>query len=346
MALGRYAVQVGLEQATEERENGSSQRGPPPIIDTNDVLACRPNMAGIHEGERTGKPEPNNGQGEPAGTALVEVIKKRSQLLAQAGKRIPNPNLPIQPITSSRLVPRSTLATDTDNQSVDGSQVNLIDVLSQPAANSAALGISASTPAHQPRTLMGEVPSVIKKLTANTQSVPGPPLNAPNDVHPQINITDENAELGHHPIVGSTSLPRAGLNPMADYRLAHSFFVLVLINQSNRFFSFLVEIDSPLCTDITFYPTDVEKTIATIYISSVSFEQLNTLGELFKKALAKEAAVIDMDRLKMVIERAALKTCNVMEVDAADSLSSAIISNFLCGGSSDLISGLSTKLKR
>ncbi|KAA1121220.1 hypothetical protein PGTUg99_025960 [Puccinia graminis f. sp. tritici] len=92
---------------------------------------------------------------EPAGTALVEVIKKRSQLLAQAGKRIPNPNLPIQPITSSRLVPRSALATDTDNQSVDGSQVNLIDVLSQPAANSAALGISASAPARQPRTSMG-----------------------------------------------------------------------------------------------------------------------------------------------------------------------------------------------
>ncbi|KAA1074048.1 hypothetical protein PGT21_012301 [Puccinia graminis f. sp. tritici] len=216
MALGRDAVQVGLEQATEERENGSSQRGPPPIINTDDVLARRPNMTGIHEGERTGKPEPNNGQGEPAGTALVEVIKKRSQLLAQAGKRIPNPNLPIQPITSSRLVPRSALATDTDNESVDGSQVNLVDVLSQPAANSAALGISASAPAREPRTSMGEVPSVLKKPTANTQSVPGPPLNAPNDVHPQINVTDEIAELGHHPIVGSTSLPRAGLNPVAD----------------------------------------------------------------------------------------------------------------------------------
>jgi hypothetical protein len=53
-----------------------------------------------------------------------------------------------------------------------------------------------------------------------------------------------------------------------------------------------------------------------------------------------------MDRLKMVIERAALKTCNAMEVDAADSLSSAIISNFLYGGSSDLVSGLSTELER
>ncbi|KAA1091647.1 hypothetical protein PGT21_036499 [Puccinia graminis f. sp. tritici] len=107
-----------------------------------------------------------------------------------------------------------------------------------------------------------------------------------------------------------------------------------------------IEIDSPLCTDITFHPTDAEKTITTVYISSVPFEQLNTLGESFKKALAEEAAAIDMDRLKMVIERAALKTCNAMEVDAADSLSSAIISNFLYGGSSDLVSGLSTELER
>lgn len=107
-----------------------------------------------------------------------------------------------------------------------------------------------------------------------------------------------------------------------------------------------IEIDSPLCTDITFHPTDAEKAITTVYLSSVPLEQLDTIGESFKKALAEEAAAIDMERLKMVIDRAALKTCNAMEVDAPDSLSSAIISNFLYGGSSELVTGLSTELQR
>ncbi|KAH9470616.1 hypothetical protein Pst134EA_007863 [Puccinia striiformis f. sp. tritici] len=66
----------------------------------------------------------------------------------------------------------------------------------------------------------------------------------------------------------------------------------------------------------------------------------------FKKALAEEAASIDMGRLKMVIERAALKTSNAMEVDASDCLSSAIISNFLYGSGSDLVTSLSAELQR
>ncbi|POW06319.1 hypothetical protein PSHT_10429 [Puccinia striiformis] len=98
-----------------------------------------------------------------------------------------------------------------------------------------------------------------------------------------------------------------------------------------------IEIDCPLCTDITFHPTDAEKVITTVYLSSVPVEQLNSIEDSFKKALAEQAASIDMGRLKMVIERAALKTANAMEVDASDCLSSAIISNFLYGSGSDLV---------
>ncbi|PLW42340.1 hypothetical protein PCANC_10506 [Puccinia coronata f. sp. avenae] len=107
-----------------------------------------------------------------------------------------------------------------------------------------------------------------------------------------------------------------------------------------------IEIDCPLCTDITFHPTDAEKSITTAYLSSVPFEQLSGMGELFKQALADEAASLDMARLKMVVERAALKTCNAMEVDAPDCLSSAVISNFLYGSGADLVTGLSAELQR
>ncbi|KAI9610843.1 hypothetical protein H4Q26_008685 [Puccinia striiformis f. sp. tritici PST-130] len=107
-----------------------------------------------------------------------------------------------------------------------------------------------------------------------------------------------------------------------------------------------IEIDCPLCTDITFHPTDAEKVITTVYLSSVPVEQLNSIEDSFKKALAEQAASIDMGRLKMVIERAALKTANAMEVDASDCLSSAIISNFLYGSGSDLVTSLSAELQR
>lgn len=121
----------------------------------------------------------------------------------------------------------------------------------------------------------------------------------------------------------------------AQVRLAH-----------NMAFPLLIVYHIAFSIDITFHPTDAEKSITTVYISSVPYEQLSTIEESFKKALAEEAATMDMDRLKMVIERAALKTCNAMEVDAPDCLSSAIISNFLYGSDSDLVSALSAELER
>lgn len=107
-----------------------------------------------------------------------------------------------------------------------------------------------------------------------------------------------------------------------------------------------IEIDSPLCTDIMFQATDAEKIIITAHLSSVPSDHLDSIGDSFRSALAEEVSVIDMVRLKMVIEREALKTSNQMEVDAHDSLSSVIISNFLFGDAPNLIAGLSSELQR
>ncbi|PLW32957.1 hypothetical protein PCANC_17252 [Puccinia coronata f. sp. avenae] len=206
-ALGQAPVQVGLEHEVEERENRSSQPDSRPIIPNNGELAHGPNAAVVT----------NNLQGGQTGTALVEVIKNRSQLLAQAGKRISSPALPIQPIPSSRMIPRSALATDTDdNESLDGNQVNLVDVLSQ---SSSALGMNALTLGSESRTSVGDAPSSAskKKPTAEASSAPCPPpliTTSARDVHPRINITDEITEVDPHPIARSTSPGRSGL-PLA-----------------------------------------------------------------------------------------------------------------------------------
>ncbi|PLW28886.1 hypothetical protein PCASD_15805 [Puccinia coronata f. sp. avenae] len=81
-----------------------------------------------------------------------------------------------------------------------------------------------------------------------------------------------------------------------------------------------------------FHPTDAEKSITTTYLLLVPFEQLGGMGEMFKQALADEAALLDM-------EWGALKMCNTMEVDTPDCLTSAGISNFLYGSGSDLVTG-------
>ncbi|PLW27370.1 hypothetical protein PCANC_25239 [Puccinia coronata f. sp. avenae] len=81
-----------------------------------------------------------------------------------------------------------------------------------------------------------------------------------------------------------------------------------------------------------FHPTDAEKSITTTYLLLVPLEQLGGMGEMFKQALADEAALLDM-------ERGALKMCNTMEVDTPDCLTSAGISNFLYGSGSNLVTG-------
>ncbi|PLW29800.1 hypothetical protein PCANC_21042 [Puccinia coronata f. sp. avenae] len=66
-----------------------------------------------------------------------------------------------------------------------------------------------------------------------------------------------------------------------------------------------------------------------------------------KQALANEAALLDMARLKMVVELAALRTCNTMEVDAPNCLFSAVVSNFFygSGSGSNLVTGLLAELE-
>ncbi|WAR61177.1 hypothetical protein PtB15_13B429 [Puccinia triticina] len=70
-ALGQAPVQVGLEQAaTEESGNGSSQPGPPPILNIDDDLAHCSNITGANHVGPVGKPDQGTraipGQGGPA----------------------------------------------------------------------------------------------------------------------------------------------------------------------------------------------------------------------------------------------------------------------------------------
>ncbi|KAI9608666.1 hypothetical protein H4Q26_004851 [Puccinia striiformis f. sp. tritici PST-130] len=193
MAAGRDPVQVGLEHETQEGENVSSERETRPIINNDDDPAQGSSPAGANHVESIGNLGQSTlakkEQAEPTGAALVEVIKKRSELLAQ---------------------------TDTDNESLDDSHVNLVDVLTQNLLNSTSLGISASAPNNQALSAMGEIPT--KKPTTEPKSVPGPPpsMSTPNDARPQINVTDEIAETGPHPSTATTSLPRPRLNPVTD----------------------------------------------------------------------------------------------------------------------------------
>jgi len=185
-----------------------------------------------------------------------------------------------------------------------------------------------------------QIPEGWKRPFLETPSKGGARLEKSTTVHVEFPEKDESSGEVHISWVGPNTndfLLQTALDVLGTY-LADS----AVSPLAKKF----IEIDSPSCTDITFHPTDAEKSITTVYISSVPYEQLSTIEEAFKKALAEEAAAMDMDRLKMVIERAALKTCNAMEVDAPDCLSSAIISNFLYGSDSDLVSALSAELER
>ncbi|EGF99472.1 zinc metalloprotease [Melampsora larici-populina 98AG31] len=107
-----------------------------------------------------------------------------------------------------------------------------------------------------------------------------------------------------------------------------------------------IDIEDPLCTGITFYPTEGEKTVISACISSVPAEHLSDFGKMFKDALAHEAENLDMQRMRMTIECDALEIANQLEANAHSILSSAIISNFLYGSGEQLVADLSTVLER
>ncbi|KAL8292284.1 hypothetical protein RQP46_001750 [Phenoliferia psychrophenolica] len=93
-----------------------------------------------------------------------------------------------------------------------------------------------------------------------------------------------------------------------------------------------VEIDEPLCTDISFYSSTENPSIITAYLSSVPSEGLDSIDGKFKAALARLASEeIDMKRMTSVIERSRLQLLNAIETDAADALSNSILTDALFG---------------
>ncbi|GAA5862491.1 hypothetical protein JCM1840_004200 [Sporobolomyces johnsonii] len=93
-----------------------------------------------------------------------------------------------------------------------------------------------------------------------------------------------------------------------------------------------VEIEEPACTDISFYSSTADPTILTVYLSSVPAEQLNTLPQKFKDALARIAKEgIDMTRMATILERQKLQLLNSMETDAAEVLSDVIVADAVYG---------------
>ncbi|GAA5957635.1 hypothetical protein JCM21900_000775 [Sporobolomyces salmonicolor] len=93
-----------------------------------------------------------------------------------------------------------------------------------------------------------------------------------------------------------------------------------------------VEIEEPACTDISFYSSTADPTILTVYLSSVPAEQLNTLPQKFKDALARIAKEgIDMTRMTTILERQKLQLLNSMETDAAEVLSDVVVADAVYG---------------
>jgi len=78
--------------------------------------------------------------------------------------------------------------------------------------------------------------------------------------------------------------------------------------------------------DISFYSSTANITVLTAYLSSVPSEQLDTLPQKFKDALARIAKEgIDMSRMAIVLERQKLSLLNSMETDGAEVLSDVVV---------------------
>lgn len=95
-----------------------------------------------------------------------------------------------------------------------------------------------------------------------------------------------------------------------------------------------------------YYAQEAEKRVTAIYMWSVPAAHLSEIATKLKNALEHESNNLDMKRMQAVVKRTALNISDQMEVDAHESLSSQIISNFLYGSDEQLISGLSSKLQR
>jgi Zn-dependent M16 (insulinase) family peptidase len=93
-----------------------------------------------------------------------------------------------------------------------------------------------------------------------------------------------------------------------------------------------VEIEEPLCTDITFHASNQDPSILTVYLSSVPAANLHSIEVTFKAALARIAKEgIDMKRMETIIERQRLQLLESIETDAADTLSQGVLTDALFG---------------
>ncbi|KAI5480305.1 zinc metalloprotease [Pseudohyphozyma bogoriensis] len=93
-----------------------------------------------------------------------------------------------------------------------------------------------------------------------------------------------------------------------------------------------VEIDEPLCTDISFMASNENPQILTTSLSSVPAEHLKTLPEKFKACLAALAkGEIDMKRMESTLERQRLHLLDSIETDAAEVLCQSILGDALFG---------------
>ncbi|KAK4699612.1 presequence protease, partial [Phenoliferia sp. Uapishka_3] len=105
-----------------------------------------------------------------------------------------------------------------------------------------------------------------------------------------------------------------------------------------------VEIEEPLCTDVSFNSSTEDPSIITAYLSAVPSEGLESIAGKFKTALKRiSEEEIDMKRMQSVIERSRLQLLNAIETDAADALMNSILTDALFGAEdgSDLAPQLS-----
>lgn len=83
-----------------------------------------------------------------------------------------------------------------------------------------------------------------------------------------------------------------------------------------------------------------------MYLQSVPSLHLSDLGTKIKRALEHESDHLDIERIRAVIDRAAIKLTGLMETNAGEVLNMVIIPNLLYGDDDQLVSSLSSELQR
>lgn len=94
----------------------------------------------------------------------------------------------------------------------------------------------------------------------------------------------------------------------------------------------MIEIPEPLSTDISIDVSEQLTNLVEISASDVPIEELKTFSEKVDAVLRKVVKEgIDMERMKMIIERDELKLLNALEDKPSDSLQDTLVNDFLFG---------------